>query len=98
MLYGHTVDALLAPGYQVGIWYDVWLFQRGLTSSLFLLLSGFAFSIATTRHWNSHLRLSDTVVKRLRRFGLLILLGYGLHFPVARFVLMSTATEMQRQA
>jgi uncharacterized membrane protein len=98
MLYGHTVDALLAPGYQVGTWFDVWQFQRGLTSSLFLLLSGFAFSIATTRHWSSHLRLSDTVVKRLRRFGLLILLGYGLHFPVARFVLLPTATEMERRA
>jgi uncharacterized membrane protein len=98
MLYGHTVDALLAPGYQVGIWFDVWQFQRGLTSSLFLLLSGFAFSIATTRHWSSHLRLSDTVIKRLRRFGLLILLGYGLHFPVERFVLLSTATETQTRA
>ena len=51
MLYGHTASALLAPGYQVGRWFDIWQFQRGLTSSLFLLLGGFAFSIATSRRW-----------------------------------------------
>jgi hypothetical protein len=49
MVYGHTVSALLAPEYRGGAWYDAWVFQRGLTSSLFLLLAGFAFSVATTR-------------------------------------------------
>ena len=98
MLYGHTVNALLAPGYQRGPWFDAWQFQRGLTSSLFLLLSGFAFSIATTRHWASHTRPSGAVVKRARRFLLLILLGYGLHFPVPRFVELRTATDAQWQA
>ena len=59
MVYGHTISALLAPEYRSGPWYDAWLFQRGLTSSLFLLLSGFAFSIATTRHWTvAHVRLA----------------------------------------
>jgi acyltransferase len=82
MVYGHTSSALLAPAYRAGPIYDVWLFQRGLTSSLFLLLSGFAFSIATTRHWASHMHLSPALVKRLRRFGLFIVLGYALHFPV----------------
>ncbi len=98
MLYGHTVNALLAPRYQAGTWFDVWQFQRGLTSSLFLLLSGFAFSVATTRHWQSHLAWSPALVKRLRRFGLLILLGYGLHFPLPRFVLLPTATDAQWRA
>ena len=81
MVYGHTISALLAPAYRVGPWYDAWVFQRGLTSSLFLLLSGFAFSIATTRHWHSHMRVSPAVVKRLRRFALFVVLGYALHFP-----------------
>ena len=58
MLYGHTASALLAPGYQVGRWFDIWQFQRGLTSSLFLLLGGFAFSIATSRRWASHVKWS----------------------------------------
>lgn len=98
MLYGHTVQALLDPRYQAGAWFDVWQFQRGLTSSLFLLLSGFAFSVATTRHWQSHLSWSPALARRLRRFALLILLGYGLHFPVPRFVLLPQATDAQWRA
>ena len=85
MLYGHTVSALLAPTYQQGVWFDVWQFQRGLTSSLFLLLSGFAFSIATGRHWATHLGWSPAIVKRVRRFAMFVALGYALHFPASRF-------------
>jgi uncharacterized membrane protein len=95
MLYGHTLDALLAPEYRAGTWYDVWQFQRGLTSSLFLTLSGFAFSIATARHWASHLTISPKLLKRVRRFGLFILLGYALHFPVARFADLRYASPAQ---
>lgn len=85
MLYGHTVAALLAPQYQRGTWFDIWTFQRGLTSALFLLLSGFAFSVATSRHWGSHQRFSFRFLKRVSRFAVFILLGYALHFPVDRF-------------
>jgi uncharacterized membrane protein len=95
MLYGHTIDALLSPVYRVGTWYSVWLFQRGLTSSLFLLLSGFAFSIATSRHWALHIRLSPAFWARSRRFVVLILLGYGLHFPMGRFIDLPWATDVQ---
>jgi len=86
MLYGHTASALLAPSYQVGRWFDIWQFQRGLTSSLFLLLGGFAFSIATSRRWASHLRWSPALLKRVRRFGLFVVLGYSLHLPGRRLV------------
>ena len=95
MLYGHTVSALLAPQYQRGAWFDVWNFQRGLTSSLFLLLSGFAFSVATSRRWGAHQRLSFAVFKRTRRFGLFLLLGYAIHFPVPQFSMLGTLTGEQ---
>ena len=85
MLYGHAIDGLLHPEYRVGTWFDVWTFQRGLTSCLFLLLSGFAFSIATARHWVQHVAVSPALLKRARRFALFIALGYALHFPVTRF-------------
>jgi uncharacterized membrane protein len=93
MLYGHTVSALLAPEYRNGTWFDVWTFQRGLTSSLFLLLSGFAFSIATSRHWPAHQRPGPPLVKRIRRFLLFIVLGYALHFPVARLGDLAGASD-----
>jgi len=98
MLYGHTVSALLAPDYQHGTWFEVWQFQRGLTSSLFLLLSGFAFSVATSRHWGAHQQISSAVLRRARRFSLFVLLGYALHFPVSRFTLLRTATDEQWQS
>ncbi len=95
MVSGHTSSALLANAYRTGEWYDVWVFQRGLTSALFLLLSGFAFSIATARHWPAHVHVSGALLKRLRRFGLFIILGYALHFPVPRFAELATATDQQ---
>ena len=46
MVFGHTSSALLSDTYRVGDWVEVWAFQRGLTSGLFLLLAGLAFSVA----------------------------------------------------
>ena len=95
MLYGHTVAALLAPAYQTGTWFAIWQFQRGLTSSLFMLLGGFAFSIATGRHWGSHVAWSPSLIKRLRRFGLFVVLGYALHMPVNQIDTLSLVTPEQ---
>jgi uncharacterized membrane protein len=86
MLYGHALDALLDPRFRTGTWFDVWTFQRGLTSCLFLLLSGFAFSIATARHWTLHIAPSMAILRRAKRFALFVMLGYALHFPVTRVV------------
>ena len=98
MISGHTSSALLSRSYHASEWFNVWQFQRGLTSALFLLLAGFAFSVATSRHWSSHVNPSPAVLKRLQRFGLLVLLGYGLHFPVAHFTDLVTATDAQWRA
>ena len=95
MISGHTSSALLSTSYRSSEWFTLWQFQRGLTSALFLLLAGFAFSVATSRHWSSHVKSSPAVVKRLRRFGLFILLGYGLHFPVGHFSQLPDASPMQ---
>jgi uncharacterized membrane protein len=98
MISGHTSSALLSASYRSSEWFNVWQFQRGLTSALFLLLSGFAFSVATSRHWSSHVNPSATVVKRLRRFGLFVLLGYSLHFPVRHFSELPGASGTQWRA
>ncbi|MGE3704980.1 MAG: heparan-alpha-glucosaminide N-acetyltransferase domain-containing protein [Vicinamibacterales bacterium] len=95
MLYGHVIDALLAPEYRIGRWHDAWLFQRGLTSCLFLLLSGFAFSIATGRHWAAQRTWSPGVARRVRRFATLMLLGYALHVPMSPIFGLGRATPEQ---
>jgi uncharacterized membrane protein len=98
MMYGHTVAALLAPEYQQGTWFTVWQFQRGLTSSLFLLLGGFAFSLATRRHWVPQADTTWAVIKRMRRFALFVVLGYSLHLPVYRLLDLPLATPQNWQA
>jgi len=95
MVSGHTSSALLANAYRTGAWSDAWVFQRSLTSALFLLLSGFAFSVATARHWAAHLHFSGALLKRVRRFGLFIVLGYALHFPVPHFTDLTAVTDQQ---
>ena len=95
MVYGHSVDALLAPYYRTGTWFDIWQFQRGLTSCLFLALSGFAFSIATGRRWAQHIAFSAALVRRTRRFLWFVVRGYALHFPVQHLAQLATATPEQ---
>ena len=98
MVAGHTSSALLASSYQSGRWFEIWTFQRGLTSALFLLLAGFAFSIATTRHWTTHLTLSPQVLKRAQRFAMFVVLGYALHLPTRPIWKLAGVTEPQWRA
>lgn len=93
MLQGHTIDALLATDLRTGTLYQSWSFLRGLTSCTFLLLSGFVFTIATLRHWPSHLAPGAPVYRRLRRFGFFLILGYALHFPVTSFSRLATMSD-----
>ncbi len=93
MVQGHVLEALLDRTYESRPWFGAWVFQRGLTSCLFLMLSGFAFSVTTSRRWGSHSRLSWASMLRFCRFGFFVLLGYGLHFPAARFVELSGLSD-----
>jgi uncharacterized membrane protein len=81
MIQGHTLDVLLAPAYREGFAFNCWVFMRGLTAPTFLLLSGFSFSLSTIRHWDSYVRPSRSLWRRLRRFGSFIFLGYVMHLP-----------------
>jgi len=81
MLQGHTLHVVLAIEARTGTAFDLWSLLRGLTACMFLLLSGFAFTFATHRHWADHLTSRTTIARRLRRFGFFLLLGYALHFP-----------------
>src|SRR5215470_5841201 len=75
MVIGHTLDLTLLDQVRdrplVGLY---WSF-RGLTAPLFLVVAGWALA--------SSLRSTDadTVGRRLRRAGLVLALGYGLHWP-----------------
>jgi uncharacterized membrane protein len=81
MLQGHTLHAVLSNDVRTGGWFQTWTFLRGQTSCLFFLLSGFAFALATYRHWADNLTSRATLARRLRRFAFFLLLGYALQSP-----------------
>jgi acyltransferase len=84
MLQGHTLDAVLAAELRTGDAFYAWSFVRGLASCIFFVVAGFVFSVATHRRWTEHCCWSATIARRFRRFGLFLLLGYALHFPMAK--------------
>ena len=85
MVQGHAINVLLDPAYAEGALAATWLFLRGLTSCMFLTLSGAAFAVVTSRRWESHLTLSLGTWRRVRRFAFFAMLGYAMHLPVSRF-------------
>lgn len=98
MVQGHTIDVLLDAPYRQGAAYEWWLFVRGLTSCMFLTLSGVAFSLTTCRHWQAHLRWSTRVVKRVRRFLFFFALAYLVRFPMGKFSHLQWATPERWQS
>ncbi len=94
MIFGHSLNVFLDPAFQQHAAFQVLLFLRGLTSCTFLFLSGFAFSVASSRYWEAHLRWTPRVAARLRRFAFFAALGYAMRFPVdrlAHFAFLSAA-------
>jgi uncharacterized membrane protein len=98
MVQGHAIDAVLAPEFRTGTIHGAWLWLRGLTSVAFLVVAGLAFHLATLRDLPRHRRDRTAVARRFRRAGLLIALGYALHFPVAIFSGDAAAAQGALQA
>ncbi len=97
MIQGHTLQVLLDPHYAGGPFSNAWLYLRGLTSCTFLFLSGFSFSLATTPRWTEFRKPGPRVYKRLRRYLLLVVLGYGMRFPARTLAGLSTLSAAQWQ-
>jgi uncharacterized membrane protein len=85
MIQGHALDVLLAPAYRQGWLFDTWLFLRGLTAPMFLILSGVSFTLASTKNWGHYLRPSRKLLRRLGKFSFFVALGYAMHLPASSF-------------
>jgi uncharacterized membrane protein len=85
MVQGHTLDVLLAPACRSGWFYNSWLFLRGLTAPTFLLLAGFSFMVSAMKHWDLYQDWTPSFFRRIRKFAILVLLGYAMHLPVRSF-------------
>jgi uncharacterized membrane protein len=78
MVFGHTLDAVLSPAARATpVMVRYWQ-ARGFTAPLFLLVSGWAVTLAIAR---SGARGWAVPAGRLRRVVLLLAIGYGLRWP-----------------
>lgn len=84
MIQGHAFDVLLPTSVRGSTGFHLWLFGRGLTSCLFLCLSGFVFTISAHRRWDAYMQSVSANLKQARRLALFLALGYLLHLPAAK--------------
>lgn len=92
MIQGHALDVLLLPLYRTGMGFHVWSFARGLTSCLFLFLSGFSFAAATHRGWARYSSGLQASRQRVARFAGFLGLGYLLHLPATTLSRLSSVS------
>jgi acyltransferase len=78
MVFGHTCDALLSPVARAAPAVATYWKARGLTAPLFMLVSGWAVTLAVSR---APERGWDMIRARLPRVFLLLALGYALRLP-----------------
>jgi acyltransferase len=78
MVCGHTLDALLAASVRATPLVDLYWKARGFTAPLFLIVSGWAVSVAISR---GRARGLDILRGRVRRVLLLLFIGYALRWP-----------------
>ncbi|WP_234945138.1 acyltransferase family protein [Anaeromyxobacter sp. Fw109-5] len=78
MVFGHTLDALLSTEIRATAAVDLYWKARGFTAPLFLMVSGWAVSVAISR---GRLRGLDIPRGRLGRVLLLLAIGYTLRWP-----------------
>jgi hypothetical protein len=79
MLVGHSLDRFLAEPWRSGEAYQNYQFVRGISSTLFLTISGFSFVIASFGHFDDYITWSPRMWARIRRIGLIAFLGYVLN-------------------
>ena len=79
MIVGHSLDRFLAEPWRSGQAFHDYQFVRGITSALFLMVSGCSFVVASFRHWDEYTRWSPKLWGRVRRIALIYFLGYALH-------------------
>lgn len=94
MVQGHTVDVLLAPEYRLNEYplYFLWNFMRGMTAPIFMFTAGTVFTYLFRLNDES-LFNNPRVWKGIKRFLLLVFLGYLLRYPTFTIFDFSEVSE-----
>ncbi len=96
MVQGHTIDLMLSNQFRNvnSFFYYSWNFMRGITAPIFLFTAGTVFTYLFILQ-NKKAKDNPRLVKGIKRFLLLILLGYLLHYPTATIINFSSVTAEQ---
>jgi len=96
MVQGHTIDMLLSNQFRNGesLFYYGWNFMRGMTAPIFLFTAGTVFTYLFVLQ-GKNAKENPRVKKGLKRFILLVFLGYVLHYPTASLIDFSIVTATQ---
>lgn len=96
MVQGHTVDVLLSNDYRKmdSPLFLLWFFMRGMTAPIFLFSAGTVFTYLF-RLVKEPFNLNPRVKKGIKRFMLLVALGYLLRYPTPSLVVFSEVTDSQ---
>lgn len=96
MVQGHTIDMLLSNQFRDSnsfIYYG-WNFMRGMTAPIFLFTAGTVFTYLFILQ-NKKAKENPRFKKGLKRFLLLVFLGYLIHYPTATLIDFSAVTGKQ---
>ncbi len=94
MVQGHTVDVLLSNDYRNmdSPIFNFWVFMRGMTAPMFLFTAGTVFTYLL-RLVNEPFETNPRVRKGIKRFFLLVFLGYLLRYPTPTLIDFSNVTS-----
>jgi uncharacterized membrane protein len=99
MIQGHVFEAYLNPAEKAFTWFRWHDLVHGLTGPIFLFSAGISFGFTTIRKIEEYTSLTRKFYARLRRYLILILIGYLLHSPDKNINYaiqhLTTATERQ---
>lgn len=93
MVQGHTVDVLLDPQFRLTEYpaYFIWNFMRGMTAPIFMFSAGTVFTYLFRLN-PEPFEKNPRVVKGVKRFFLLVGLGYLLRYPTHKIFDFSNVT------
>jgi len=98
MVQGHTIDAFLSNNYRSlnSPVFASWFFMRGVTAPIFLFSAGAVFTYLFRLH-DQPFETNPRVTKGIKRFGLLLFLGYLLRFPTPTLIDFSSVSPIAWQ-
>jgi uncharacterized membrane protein len=85
MVIGHSLDSILSVEVRSTSMFNLYNAARGFTAPMFLFVSGFAFIVATMKYWEEYRVFGKRLARRTGKMGLLLVIGYALHFPFFSF-------------